>query len=113
MTDRLFVHDRGVTTSAGVASGLDMALDFIEQHHGPRMAARVARELVVYLRRDGHQRQESVYLDHRTHLHPGIHAVQDWFIANPSRPARLAELSAGGGTSPPQTQRALRPAAGE
>src|SRR5262249_17291739 len=67
MSERLFVQDGRVITSAGIASGIDMALDIIEQQHGPRMASRVAREMVVYLRRDGHQRQESVYLDHRTH----------------------------------------------
>jgi transcriptional regulator GlxA family with amidase domain len=108
----LFVHDRGITTSAGIASGIDMALDLIEQHHGPRMAAAVAREMVVYLRRDGHQRQESVYLDHRTHLHPGIHAVQDWFVANPSKAARLPELAALAHMSPRNLTRTFRQATG-
>jgi transcriptional regulator GlxA family with amidase domain len=112
MSDRLFVHDRGVTTSAGIASGIDMALDLIEQHHGPRMAAAVAREMVVYLRRDGHQRQESVYLDHRTHLHPGIHAVQDWFVAHPSTPACLPELARLAHMSPRNLTRAFRQATG-
>jgi transcriptional regulator GlxA family with amidase domain len=112
MSDRLFVQDGRLITSAGIASGIDMALDLIEQHHGPRMAARVAREMVVYLRRDGHQRQESVYLDHRTHLHPGIHAVQDWFIANPSRPARLTELSSVAHMSPRNLTRVFRQATG-
>ena len=112
MSDRLFVQDGPVITSAGIASGIDMALDLIEQHHGPRMAARVARELVVYMRRDGHQRQESVYLDHRTHLHPGIHAVQDWFIANPREPARLTELSDIAHMSPRNLTRAFRQATG-
>jgi len=112
MSDRLFVQDGRVITSAGIASGIDMALDLIEQHHGPRMASRVAREMVVYLRRNGHQRQESVYLDHRTHLHPGIHAVQDWFIANPSRPARLPELAAIAHMSPRNLTRVFRQATG-
>jgi transcriptional regulator GlxA family with amidase domain len=112
MSDRLFVQDGRIITSAGIASGIDMALDLIEQHHGPRMAAAVAREMVVYLRRDGHQRQESIYLDHRTHLHPGIHAVQDWFIANPSRPARLTELSAFAHMSPRNLTRVFRQATG-
>jgi transcriptional regulator GlxA family with amidase domain len=112
MSDRLFVQDGRIITSAGIASGIDMALDLIEQHHGPRMAAAVAREMVVYLRRDGHQRQESIYLDHRTHLHPGIHAVQDWFIANPSRPARLTELSAIAHMSPRNLTRVFRQATG-
>ena len=52
-----------------------MALAFIEQADGPIVAAEVAREMVVYLRRDGAQQQRSVYLDYRTHLHPGVHRL--------------------------------------
>lgn len=93
MTGRLFVSDGVVTTSAGVASGIDMTLDFIERDHGPRIAAQVAREIVVYIRRDGSQKQESVYLAHRTHVDPGVHAVQDWLIAHPEEKRGLAELA--------------------
>jgi transcriptional regulator GlxA family with amidase domain len=82
LQDRLFVTDGNVTTSAGVASGIDMALWLIEQDYGPVITARVAREMVVYVRRDGAQTQESVYLDYRTHINSGIHRVQDYLIAN-------------------------------
>jgi transcriptional regulator GlxA family with amidase domain len=70
LTNRLFVEDGPVITSAGIASGIDMALAIIEQGFGPLVTAAAAREMVVYIRRDGGQRQHSVYLDHRTHLHP-------------------------------------------
>jgi transcriptional regulator GlxA family with amidase domain len=80
--DRLFVNDGPTTTSAGVASGIDMALWLIEQHHGPWLAARVAKELVVYIRRDGSKTQQSVYLDYRTHLNSGIHRVQDHIVSH-------------------------------
>ena len=53
LDDRLYVTDGEITTSAGIASGIDMALAFIEQADGPIVAAEVAREMVVYLRRDG------------------------------------------------------------
>jgi transcriptional regulator GlxA family with amidase domain len=93
LTGRLFVSDGGITTSAGVASGIDMTLDFIEQEHGARIAAQVAREIVVYIRRDGSQKQESVYLSHRTHVDAGVHAVQDWLVAHPEEKRGLAELA--------------------
>ncbi len=93
LTGRLFVQDGRITTSAGVASGIDMTLDFIEHEHGPVVAARVAREIVVYIRRDGSHKQESVYTDYRTHIDPGVHAVQDWLIAHPETKCGLPQLA--------------------
>lgn len=90
----LFTHDGRITTSAGIAAGIDMALALIEREHGPRLTARVARHLVVYLRRDGSHGQGSVYLDHRTHLHPGVHRVQDHLARHPAGRTTLDELAA-------------------
>ncbi|MEA2489366.1 MAG: hypothetical protein QOH21_1158 [Acidobacteriota bacterium] len=112
LTDRLFVADGPVTTSAGIASGIDMALAMIEQADGPLVAAEVAREMVVYLRRDGAQEQHSIYLDHRTHLDPGIHRVQDWLIHHPDRRATIEDLSGVAGTSPRTLTRNFRRATG-
>ena len=91
--DVLFVQDRGVTTSAGIASGIDLALSFIEQDYGPQMTARAARDLVVYFRRTGEHHQLNVYLDYRAHLHSGVHRVQDWLNEHPAEPAPLARLA--------------------
>src|SRR6185436_5971149 len=82
VADRLFVRDGNVTSSAGIASGIDMALALVDEHHGPVLAARVAREMVVYMRRDGAQGQGSIYLDYRTHLSSGVHEVQDHLVAH-------------------------------
>lgn len=49
-------------SSAGVTAGMDLALALIEQDFGSDLAQRVARRLVVYLRRDGDQRQYSQLL---------------------------------------------------
>jgi transcriptional regulator GlxA family with amidase domain len=94
LRDRLFVTDGPVTTSAGVASGIDVALWFVEQHFGPRLAARVAREMVVPLRRDGTESRDSVLLDYRAHGHSGVHRVQDYLNANVDRKTRIPELAA-------------------
>jgi len=112
LTDRLFVTDGEVTTSAGIASGIDMALALIEQADGPLVAAEVAREMVVYLRRDGSQEQQSVYLDFRTHLHPGVHRVQDWIVRNPDRRPTLDELAELAGMSSRNLTRTFRKATG-
>ena len=112
LEDRLFVTDGNVTTSAGIASGIDMALALIEQTDGPLVAAQVAREMVVYIRRDGAQEQTSVYLDYRTHLDPGVHRVQDWIIRNPDSRATLESLADIAGMSRRSLTRSFRAATG-
>jgi transcriptional regulator GlxA family with amidase domain len=112
LTNRLFVDDGPVTTSAGIASGIDMALSMVERRHGPLVAAAAAREMVVYLRRDGSHHQQSIYLDYRTHLHPGVHRVQDWLIAHPGEPATLDDLARLAAMSPRNLTRAFRQATG-
>lgn len=108
----LFVQDQGLTTSAGVTSGIDMALSFLEQAHGPLFTAQVARYLVIYLRRNGTQPQCSVYLQYRTHLHPGIHRVQDYLIHNPTVHVSLEQLSAIANLSTRSLTRAFKQATG-
>lgn len=108
LEDRLFVKDGAVYTSAGVASGIDLALSMIEDQDGPLVAGRVARELVVYLRRNGSRDQRSVFLEHRTHLHPGVHRVQDRLVAHPGENPSLEELAEVAGMSPRNLTRRFR-----
>jgi transcriptional regulator GlxA family with amidase domain len=61
--DRIFVHDRGVWTSAGMTAGIDMILALIEEDLGRDISRAVARMLVVYYRRPGGQYQFSSLLD--------------------------------------------------
>ena len=109
---RLFVVDGNVTTSAGMSSGIDMALAMLEEHHGPLVTARVAREMVVYLRRNGDEQQHSVYLDHRTHLNPGVHRVQDFIVANSDQKMSMAQLARIAAMSPRNLSRVFHRAAG-
>jgi transcriptional regulator GlxA family with amidase domain len=60
--DAIYVQDGQLWTSAGVTAGLDMCLALVEEDHGSAMAARIARWLVVHLRRAGGQRQFSIDL---------------------------------------------------
>jgi transcriptional regulator GlxA family with amidase domain len=108
LADRLFVEDGDLVTSAGIAAGIDLALALIERDHGALLAARVAREMVVYVRRDANRTQESVYLDHRTHLHPGVHAVQDFLSSHPGDRSGLPALARIAGMSTRSLTRAFR-----
>lgn len=61
--DAIFIEDGGVWSSAGITSGLDLALAMVEQDHGRDLALMVARQLVVFLKRPGGQSQFSVPLE--------------------------------------------------
>ena len=104
----LYTHDGSITTSAGIASGIDMALSFVEREHGPQLTAQVARYLVIYLRRDGVQTQASVYLAYRSHLHPGVHRVQDLLSQHVAERARLEALAELANMSPRGLTRAFK-----
>ncbi len=90
----LFTHEKNIYTSAGVASGIDLALYIVEEMLGPVLAHKVARELVIYTRRSGHQKQQSELLEFRNHMHNGIHKVQDWLQENLHEKNVLPKLAA-------------------
>ena len=56
----------------------------VSRHCGPRIACEVAREMLVYQRRAGTDSALSPWLEHRSHLHPGVHKVQDAVVRNPA-----------------------------
>jgi transcriptional regulator GlxA family with amidase domain len=55
----LFIRDGHIWTTAGVTAGIDLTLSLIEDDHGVALASRVARRLVVYMKRPGGQSQYS------------------------------------------------------
>jgi transcriptional regulator GlxA family with amidase domain len=97
--DVLYVTDGRVITSAGIASGIDLALHLVAVRHGPGVAARVARAMVVYARRNGQERQASSMLRHRSHLSDVVHRVQDLIDTGFTTRLALADLAAAGGVS--------------
>jgi len=61
--DAIFVRDGEVFTSAGISSGIDLALALVEMDYGTELVRAVARWLVVYLKRAGGQSQFSVLVE--------------------------------------------------
>jgi transcriptional regulator GlxA family with amidase domain len=110
--DVLYVVDERVATSAGVASGIDLALHLIAVDHGPALAARVARSMVVHGRRNGAAPQESAMLRHRDHLSDVVHRVQDTLDRRFTESLPLRELAEDAGVSERTLTRLFRAATG-
>jgi transcriptional regulator GlxA family with amidase domain len=89
----LFTDQNGIYTSAGIASGIDLTLHIIEKLKGSYFANKVARELVVYNRRNGSSSQESEMLKFRNHIHSGIHKTQDYIIETIHKKTNLFDLA--------------------
>ncbi|MGW0209425.1 GlxA family transcriptional regulator [Streptomyces sp. NPDC003233] len=97
--DVLYVVDDRVVTSAGIASGIDVALHLIAVRHGPAAAARVARQMVVYTRRNGHDQQVSAMLRHRAHVNDAVHRAQNLIDSRFTEHLGLADLASAVGVS--------------
>lgn len=110
--DVLFTTDDRVVTSAGIASGIDLSLHLLATRHGPALAARVAREMVVYARRNGAEPQASAMLRHRSHVDDTVHGIQDHIDSHFTRTLPLAELAARAGVAERTLTRLFTRAAG-
>lgn len=80
--EAIFVRDGRVWTSAGVTTGIDMALAMVEEDHGRRLADSVAAHLVLYARRPGFQSQFSEELVAQTSTSDPFGPVVAWLRAN-------------------------------
>lgn len=61
--DPIFIRDGDVWTGAGLSSCIDLSLALVAEDFGDAAALRVARQLVVFLKRPSGQSQFSVSLD--------------------------------------------------
>jgi transcriptional regulator GlxA family with amidase domain len=93
LSDILYIKSNDVYTTAGISAGIDLALAILEDLKGPLFTHRVARGLVVYHRRSGTHKQQSIYLDYRNHINPQIHMVQDYLIDNLSAENNIETLA--------------------
>jgi transcriptional regulator GlxA family with amidase domain len=92
-SDRIWVRDGNVYTSAGIAAGIDLALAWVEEDCGNAVAAEVARELVLFLRRPGGQKQVSVSLGVQATEANVIQELQVWIAENLHRTLSVRMLA--------------------
>ncbi len=97
--DVLYTCSDQVHSSAGIASGIDLALHLVAHDHGPALAARVARTLVVPAWRPGAAPQASVMLTHRDHMDDVAHRAQDIIDDLEHAPLDLESLASEVGVS--------------
>jgi len=97
--NRVFVVDGPLASSAGVTAGIDLALHLISEECGEALAASVAEDMVVYLRRSPRDTELSPFHMHRRHLHPTVHRVQDAIVTEPERDWDMASLADVGHTA--------------
>lgn len=109
----IYVRDGNVWTSAGITAGMDLTLALVEADHGHALALAVARELVMFLRRPGSQKQFSTVLAVQAGPSVRLADLMAWMSENLHRPLSVETLAARAGLSPRQFARAFRAETGE
>lgn len=89
----IYIEDDGLITSAGGVSGIDVTLYMLAKIKDDYFSHKIARELVMYQRRNGGDSQQNIYTEKRDHVHTGIHKVQDYIIQNIHKKINVQELA--------------------
>ncbi|MEM6379866.1 MAG: DJ-1/PfpI family protein, partial [Bacteroidota bacterium] len=90
---RLFVEADGVYSSAGVSAGIDLSLHLLEKEFGKKLALDIAREIVVYLRRNAEDPQLSPFLRYRNHMDERVQAVQEYIYHHLEEKLTITQLA--------------------
>jgi transcriptional regulator GlxA family with amidase domain len=88
-----WVQDGNICTSAGISAGIDLALAWVEEDFGTAAALKVARELVLFLRRPGGQDQVSVSLETQAAHTTSMHELQVWMADHLDQPLSVDTLA--------------------
>lgn len=76
----IYVHDRGVYTSAGSTTSIDLMLGLVEEDFGRRVAQSVALHMVLFLKRPSGQAQMSVQLSAGLAERGVLRDLQSWIV---------------------------------
>jgi transcriptional regulator GlxA family with amidase domain len=96
----IYVKDGNVWTSAGITAGIDLALALVEEDHGHDVAMKVAKRLVLFLRRSGNQAQFSSALRRQEKEPPRLRDISAFVLEHVDEPLPVERLAAGVGMSP-------------
>lgn len=91
--DAIYIQDGSLYTSAGVTAGIDLALKLVEDDLGHELALKVAKRLVVFLKRPGGQSQFSAHLAAQASTEGRISRLQAWILDNLSADLSLSVLA--------------------
>ncbi|MEV0093275.1 helix-turn-helix domain-containing protein [Streptomyces sp. NPDC050738] len=91
--DPIFIREGNVWTGAGISACLDLSLALIADDLGEAVALRVARQLVMYLKRPSGQSQFSVPLE-QVSTTRRIEDIRHHIMRNVDQPLTVADLAA-------------------
>lgn len=97
--DALYVVDGRLWTSAGVTTGIDMALAMIASDLDATIAGEVAKRLILYMRRPGYQSQFSPVLKAQISSNSPFAELIGWIQANLDAPLDVSALAERAGLS--------------
>jgi transcriptional regulator GlxA family with amidase domain len=92
--DSVYVVDGKVWTSAGVTTGIDMALAMVHRDLDAHIACHVAKRLVLYARRPGYQSQFSPLLRAQVKADSPFAELISWLQDHLDRPLDVPSLAA-------------------
>jgi transcriptional regulator GlxA family with amidase domain len=92
--DAMYVNEARLWTSAGVTTGIDMALAMLEDDYGSALKASVARQLVVYSHRSGHQSQFSDLLVAQGKEDERFAGLVNWLQASTAKSISVEQMAA-------------------
>jgi transcriptional regulator GlxA family with amidase domain len=104
----IFVRDGPIWTSAGVTSGMDLALALVEEDLDRDAALTIARHLVLFLRRPGNQSQFSATLASQQPAREPLREVQRLVIEEVAGEHSVEAMAARAHMSPRHFARAFR-----
>ncbi len=78
----IWIKDGNVYTSAGVSTGIDLALALVEEDYGSKTALKIAKGLVLFLKRSGSQNQFSRTLLSQNQEIDQFKNLPAWLIEN-------------------------------
>jgi transcriptional regulator GlxA family with amidase domain len=89
----IFVKDGNVYTSAGITTGMDLALALLEEDMGKGFALEIARQMVLFLKRPGNQAQYSAVLAAQSIDHAPVKEAVAWIMENLKEEITVEELA--------------------
>jgi transcriptional regulator GlxA family with amidase domain len=92
--DAIFIQDGNVWTSAGVTTGIDMALAMVSNDISATIANDVAKRLVLYVRRPGNQPQFSALLRAQRTAQGPFGELMNWVHLHLDQKLDVATLAA-------------------
>lgn len=106
--DTIFVREGSLYTSAGVTTGMDLALALVEEDFGRELALATARELVLFVRRPGGQAQFSVQLERQIAEREPLRDLQTYILEHPDEDLSVERLARRVAMSPRHFARIFR-----